>query len=107
MYKYTVEGLAEAEEPEPLQAPSPVSDTSVHSQGQYEFELKGVVVHSGTAFAGHYYSYIKVGRTNAYSLHISCITVCQDQPRILTQGLHAFVSGAQIEVVVMLCKCLQ
>ena len=60
MYKYTVEGLAEAEQTEPLQAPTPVSDTHVHNQGQYEYELKGVVVHSGTAFAGHYYSYIKV-----------------------------------------------
>lgn len=26
----------------------------------YAYELRGVVVHSGTAFAGHYYSYIKV-----------------------------------------------
>lgn len=66
MYKYTVEGLAEAEQTEPLAAAtaSAASDTDVkpstHSQGQYEYELKGVVVHSGTAFAGHYYSYIKV-----------------------------------------------
>jgi len=28
--------------------------------GHYRYELRGVVVHSGTAFAGHYYSYIKV-----------------------------------------------
>lgn len=66
MYKYTVEGLAEAEQVEPLQAAtsSAVPDTGVkhspHSEGRYEYELKGVVVHSGTAFAGHYYSYIKV-----------------------------------------------
>lgn len=32
-----------------------------HGQ-QYQYTLKGIVVHSGTAFAGHYYSYIKVGR---------------------------------------------
>lgn len=25
----------------------------------YQYDLVGVVVHSGTAFAGHYYSYIK------------------------------------------------
>lgn len=25
----------------------------------YLYELRGVVVHSGSAFAGHYYSYIK------------------------------------------------
>lgn len=24
------------------------------------YQLKGIVVHSGTAFAGHYYSYIQV-----------------------------------------------
>ena len=64
MYKYTVEGLAEAEQTEPLQTATAASDTDVKpstpSQGQYEYELKGVVVHSGTAFAGHYYSYIKV-----------------------------------------------
>lgn len=58
MYKYTVEGLAEAEQTEAVQAATP--DKKVDAQGQYEYELKGVVVHSGTAFAGHYYSYIKV-----------------------------------------------
>lgn len=87
MYKYTVEGLAEAEETEPLQAPSPVSDTNVHSKGQYDYELKGVVVHSGTAFAGHYYSYIKVGLTKPYSLHISCNTVCQLTPACMPLSL--------------------
>ena len=25
----------------------------------YIYELKGIVVHCGTAFAGHYYSYVK------------------------------------------------
>lgn len=75
MYKYTVEGLAEAEQTEPLQASSLVSDTNAHDQGQYEYELKGVVVHSGTAFAGHYYSYIKVGLTKASSLHVSCNSI--------------------------------
>ena len=29
--------------------------------GHYQYELRGVVVHSGSAFAGHYYSYIQVG----------------------------------------------
>ena len=66
MYKYTVEGLAEAEQAEPMQAAATsLSDTPVkaftHTHGQYQYELKGVVVHSGTAFAGHYYSYIKAG----------------------------------------------
>jgi hypothetical protein len=29
-------------------------------RGHYLYRLCGVVVHSGSAFAGHYYSYIKV-----------------------------------------------
>lgn len=28
-------------------------------RSQYMYELKGIVVHAGSAFAGHYYSYIK------------------------------------------------
>ena len=65
MYKYTVEGLAEAEQAEaspPAADPSPDSSPqpAPHSRQLYQYELKGVVVHSGTAFAGHYYSYIKV-----------------------------------------------
>ncbi len=28
-------------------------------RNHYLYELKGIVVHSGTAFAGHYYSFIK------------------------------------------------
>ena len=28
------------------------------------YQLKGIVVHSGTAFAGHYYSYIQVRRAS-------------------------------------------
>ena len=63
MYKYTVEGLAEAEQAEatgdastPESSPQP----SPRSRQPYKYELKGIVVHSGTAFAGHYYSFIKV-----------------------------------------------
>lgn len=35
---------------------------------QYQYTLKGIVVHSGSAFAGHYYSYIKVCQQNSVSL---------------------------------------
>lgn len=59
MYKYTVEGLAERDSAE--------ASVSYSGAGQepgspraYWYNLKGIVVHSGTAFAGHYYSYIKV-----------------------------------------------
>ena len=33
-----------------------------HPRDHYQYELCGVVVHSGSAFAGHYYSYIKARR---------------------------------------------
>eukprot|EP00897_Mesotaenium_endlicherianum_P008194 jgi/Mesen1/7402/ME000388S06619 len=36
-----------------------VLDISVREDAYYEYSLVGVVVHSGTAFAGHYYAYIK------------------------------------------------
>ena len=65
MYRYTVEGLAEAEQADSSQpAASTSSDSNPavpHSKDRYQYQLKGVVVHSGTAFAGHYYSFIKVG----------------------------------------------
>ena len=65
MYKYTVEGLAEAEQADSRQpAASTSSDFNPavpYSKDHYQYQLKGVVVHSGTAFAGHYYSFIKVG----------------------------------------------
>ena len=102
MYKYTVEGLAEAEQTEPLQAPSPVSDTNV----QYEYELKGVVVHAGTAFAGHYYSYIKVGLTKVSSFTSAAIASCQEQSGI-NSSLHACVFHARMELLVMLYKSLK
>ncbi|MEM1098918.1 MAG: hypothetical protein AAGH92_09025, partial [Planctomycetota bacterium] len=46
---YTVEGLGAKD------------GTCINSKGkdEYEYELVGVIVHSGSAFAGHYYSYIK------------------------------------------------
>lgn len=31
----------------------------MHPKDYYEFKLKGIVVHSGTADSGHYYSFIK------------------------------------------------
>lgn len=33
---------------------------AAQSREQYHYELKGIVVHAGSAFVGHYYSYIKV-----------------------------------------------
>ncbi|PSC74217.1 ubiquitin specific peptidase 24 isoform A [Micractinium conductrix] len=50
LFPYTVEGADEADGREPAVK---------HPRDHYQYELCGVVVHSGSAFAGHYYSYIK------------------------------------------------
>lgn len=34
-------------------------DSTAHSMTEEMYDLAGVVVHSGTAFAGHYFSYIR------------------------------------------------
>ena len=75
MWKYTVEGLAERDAAAADGAPAGASkaDAAPSADGarpgtlkagahgmQYLYQLKGVVVHSGTANVGHYYSYIKV-----------------------------------------------
>lgn len=72
MYKYTVTGLEEREAKEAAAAQGGEADesstarlsgdgaSSQRDPGQCRYHLKGIVVHSGTAFAGHYYSYIKV-----------------------------------------------
>lgn len=43
-----------------MQGSSPVKPLAKKDPAYYQYHLAGVVVHSGTAFAGHYYSYIKV-----------------------------------------------
>jgi ubiquitin carboxyl-terminal hydrolase 9/24 len=73
MYKYTKEGIEATEEqqqddePPLLQRNSSKSDTGVDNDTpptdleDYEYELQGVLVHSGVAQGGHYYSYIRDG----------------------------------------------
>ena len=64
MYNYTVSGLEAREAAEEAEADGRESaqetEASQAYRAQCQYQLKGVVVHSGTAFAGHYYSYIKV-----------------------------------------------
>ncbi|CAM9870166.1 unnamed protein product, partial [Choristocarpus tenellus] len=38
---------------------TPQQTSRVHS-GYYNYHLKGIVAHQGTAVSGHYYSYIRV-----------------------------------------------
>jgi len=49
-----------------------------HANEYYEYELVGVLVHSGDADGGHYYSYIKVSglffETNSFSRNLSVFT---------------------------------
>jgi hypothetical protein len=84
MYKYTVDGLAAKEAADAAAAAAAAAaEAAAGPSGagadgasaaevpgtpkvvpagarQYQYGLKGIVVHSGSAFAGHYYSYIKV-----------------------------------------------
>jgi ubiquitin C-terminal hydrolase len=52
MKAYTREGIAELEG-------EAVEDEAVRPDDYYEYDLVGVLVHSGTAHSGHYYSYIR------------------------------------------------
>jgi hypothetical protein len=81
MYKYTVTGLEEREAREAAasgdpeeEGPPSTSTASAKSPEECKYYLKGIVVHSGTAFAGHYYSYIKVigsARASPWKLPVS------------------------------------
>ena len=55
MYRFTSEGL------EALEGTGSNNSLLMQSKPRlhYLYDLAGVTVHSGTAFAGHYYSYIK------------------------------------------------
>merc|ERR1719242_2168571 len=70
MEPYTREGMKRIEREKKKNAPDAdqgdqkdeeekVEKYSVHPKEYYEYELKGIVVHTGSAEAGHYYSYIK------------------------------------------------
>ena len=93
MWKYTVEGLAERDAASADVAPGASKAEAALGDGarpatpkagahgmQYMYQLKGVVVHSGTANVGHYYSYIKVA-----SLRVQ--TPCSRQPWPNQEGL--------------------
>ena len=66
MKPYTQEGLLEKEHPDK----KPDVD---YPDDYYEYELRGVVVHAGTAEQGHYYSFIqeRVGEKKWYEFNDS------------------------------------
>ena len=94
MWKYTVAGLEEREAREAAaggdaeEAPGPSSANPAECQ----YYLKGIVVHSGTAFAGHYYSYIKV-RPHASPLPME------------PSGLHLGMVAALLSIKRQACHC--
>jgi len=61
MKPYTQEGLdlKESEQAEEGEKKPVVDDRPEYPPEYYNFKLKGVVVHMGTADSGHYYSFIK------------------------------------------------
>jgi len=58
MEPYTREGLARIEE-QRTGKKDPTAPAH-HSAEYYRYELAGILVHSGTADSGHYYSFVKV-----------------------------------------------
>ncbi len=89
MYKYTVTGLEEREAREAAASGEAEEEggtpTSAKNPEECKYFLKGIVVHSGTAFAGHYYSYIK-------ARPCSCICMahdCQQMRRGSGRAKHA------------------
>ncbi len=52
MQPWTKEGLS-------IREGIAVDPSEIHEEAYYQYELMGVLVHSGGADAGHYYSYIK------------------------------------------------
>ena len=66
MFKYTPQGSVNTRSRGGASVSLEGEDTDsakVHPPEYYAYYLKGVVVHSGNAFAGHYYSYVKERQT--------------------------------------------
>ena len=64
MFRFTAEGLDALENAGAVPGTSEAALqaqalSELGARGSFIYELKGVVVHSGSAFAGHYYSFIK------------------------------------------------
>ena len=47
----------------------------------FEYELKGIVVHTGNAFAGHYFSFVKERGENGNWLCMDCLLYTSPSPR--------------------------
>ncbi|KAG0229118.1 hypothetical protein BGW42_001784 [Actinomortierella wolfii] len=59
MEPYTLDYLTRKEQAQEGGAPTTPVDASAPEPSKYEYNLVGVLVHTGTADSGHYYSYIK------------------------------------------------
>ena len=72
MYKYTKAAADAREAAEAAgEDESPTASEAADASADCWYELRGIVVHSGTANVGHYYSYIKVCAMLASELCVS------------------------------------
>ena len=56
---YTLEGITKKEKESPVNSSNQMAPMRIVTNTKQYYELVGVVVHSGQASAGHYYSYVK------------------------------------------------
>jgi len=57
-------GSDEEESEKEVATAIPMNPLETHDEDYYEYKLAGICVHTGTANAGHYYSFINVNRTD-------------------------------------------
>jgi hypothetical protein len=77
MFRYTADGL------EALEG----KGNPTQPRSTFLYELKGIVVHSGSAFTGHYYSYIKERAGSCTAGVCACVRACARAPPLLTLPL--------------------
>eukprot|EP01135_Chromosphaera_perkinsii_P005371 Nk52_evm52s343 gene=Nk52_evmTU52s343 len=63
MEPYTLKGCSKAEKDEKFASGSDIGLSDTGEKNLYEYELSGILVHTGTADSGHYYSFIKERET--------------------------------------------
>ncbi len=96
MAPYTAEGIAQVDE-----------GKEVAKQRLYE--LVGIVVHSGQASAGHYYSFVKEKRFVLETLHSSCgLDMCDTIVLEITNALVESLLYSVITNVPLVrdCSCI-
>ncbi len=91
MEPYTNEGLSRIEKEE-----------SVDARKRRLYELVGIVVHSGQASAGHYYSFIKQKRYTHATVCAGNITFVWHYPPNLYSVFPFYIQASVAQVVIVL-----